>query len=217
MNVHVWGISSLFESFNILKAQGTPGALKRILQPEFDQKMVNEFFHEFEILKAYTASVIIGTLSQILAGFQDLQLTKELVHQEIPVAPLARKNPCRQRYCSSHWSRRLRFPGSDRREAIWLQATAPWRKKTQTAKNSQGHTIPGRLFNLLNPTAVTETLESLLQRSKCHDVFKDTCFLIIFQVWNSCMWSEHIFGLYELFHIFSLMPTRASTLKGASR
>ena len=151
MNVHVWCISSLFESFNILKAQGTPGALKRILQPEFDQKMVNEFFHEFEILKAYTASVIIGTLSQMLAGFQDLQLTKELVHQEIPVAPLARKNPCRQRYCSSHWSRRLRFPGSDRREAIWLQATAPWWKKTQTVKNSQGHTIPGRLFNLLNP------------------------------------------------------------------
>ena len=35
-----------------LKVQGTPGALKRTLQPEFNQKMV-QFFQEFEIMKAW--------------------------------------------------------------------------------------------------------------------------------------------------------------------
>ena len=35
-----------------LKAQGTPGAFNRILEPEFNEKMVIQFFREFEILKA---------------------------------------------------------------------------------------------------------------------------------------------------------------------
>ena len=38
--------------FGTLKVQETPVALKRVLKPNFDEKMVHDFFREFKIMKA---------------------------------------------------------------------------------------------------------------------------------------------------------------------
>ena len=46
-----------------LKARKTAAALKRILEPEFDQKMANQFFREFKIMKACQQCSDAGRLS----------------------------------------------------------------------------------------------------------------------------------------------------------
>ena len=43
--------------------QETPAAMKRILKPQFDQKMVDEFFREFKILKTCEHRNIVTVFS----------------------------------------------------------------------------------------------------------------------------------------------------------
>ena len=90
------------------------------------------------------------------------------------------------------------FPGSSQQAPVRLQLATSWRFRTNNGKKTITNTLFLADFRFtLNQrlrTSKTLQVEKTYWTSKCHFLLPSTDFFISIQVWNSFMWSAHIYA-----------------------